>query len=136
LTNELLQDSYLTRNVSHPSGIIALGSLKLIIDWHSVTICISLVLLFLFLFFLFKVFCRHASTAISTLSCMTWLQSLKKLRVSDVLKTNQGDKISKFNQCSFSLATERRNSAVISLSQRTAILSYFPVTVSTRATLC
>jgi len=44
LYNELLQDSYLTQNVSDLSGIIALGSLKLNIDWHSVTICISLVL--------------------------------------------------------------------------------------------
>jgi len=44
LYNELLQDSYLTRNVSHLSGIITLGKLKLNIDWHSVTICISLVL--------------------------------------------------------------------------------------------
>ena len=44
LHNELLQDSYLTRNVSHLSGIITLGNLKLNIDWHSATICISLVL--------------------------------------------------------------------------------------------
>ena len=44
LYNELLQDSYLTRNVSHLSGIITLGNLKLNIDWHSVTIWISLVL--------------------------------------------------------------------------------------------
>jgi len=44
LYNELLQDSYLTRNVSHLSGIITLDNLKLNIDWHSVTICISLVL--------------------------------------------------------------------------------------------
>ena len=42
--NELLQDSYLTRNVSHLSGIITPGNLKLNIDWHSVTVCISLVL--------------------------------------------------------------------------------------------
>jgi len=44
LYNELLQDSYLTRNVSHLSEIITLGNLKLNIDWHSVAICISLVL--------------------------------------------------------------------------------------------
>jgi len=35
LTNELLQESYLARNVSHLSGIIAPGSLKLNTDWHS-----------------------------------------------------------------------------------------------------
>jgi len=40
----LYNDSYLTRNVSHLSGIITLGNLKLNIDWQSVTICISLVL--------------------------------------------------------------------------------------------
>ena len=39
------KDSYLTRNVSHISGIITLGNLKLNTDWHTVTICISLVLL-------------------------------------------------------------------------------------------
>jgi len=44
LYDELLHDSYLTRNVSHLSGIITLGNLKLNIDWHSVTIYISLVL--------------------------------------------------------------------------------------------
>ena len=44
MTNELLQDSYLTRNLSHLSGIITLGNLKSNIDWHSVIICISLVL--------------------------------------------------------------------------------------------
>jgi len=33
--NELLQDSHLTGNVSHLSGIITLGNLKLNIDWHS-----------------------------------------------------------------------------------------------------
>jgi len=37
LYNELLQDSYLTRNVSHLSGIITLGNLKSNIDWQSVT---------------------------------------------------------------------------------------------------
>jgi len=44
LYNELLQDSYLTQNDSHLSGVITLGNLKLNIDWHSVTICTSLVL--------------------------------------------------------------------------------------------
>jgi len=44
LYHELLQDSYLSRNVSHLSGIITLSNLKLNIDWHSVAICISLVL--------------------------------------------------------------------------------------------
>jgi len=38
--NNLLQNSYFTRNVSHLSGIITLRSLKS----HSVTVCISLVL--------------------------------------------------------------------------------------------
>ena len=42
--SHLLQHSYFARNVSHISGIITLGNLKLNINWHPVTICISLVL--------------------------------------------------------------------------------------------
>ena len=44
LYNNLLQDSYFTRNVLHLSGIITLGNLKSNTDWHFVTVCISLVL--------------------------------------------------------------------------------------------
>jgi len=44
LYNNLLQDSYFTGNVLHLSGIITLGNLKSNTDWHSVTVCTSLVL--------------------------------------------------------------------------------------------
>jgi len=44
LYSNLLQDSYFTGNVLHLSGIITLGNLKSNTDWHSVTVCISLVL--------------------------------------------------------------------------------------------
>jgi len=43
LDNNLLQDSYFTRNFLHLSRIITLGNLKSNIDWHSVTVSISLV---------------------------------------------------------------------------------------------
>ena len=55
--NELLQDSYLTRNVSHLSGIITLGNLKLNINWLSYFSSVFLDFIFVLAVVYFSCFC-------------------------------------------------------------------------------